>query len=178
MLLIMNALCFFVVDSYFWLLRIGSTLKIKSLGIEYRIQIHITFDADFEWNEFILPMKKFQLLVILLFLLFAQKVYSGLNKTELPFAYKNESDDRLNFETNEFFYYSQGDLPSAQVFFNIIPEVFSSPLSNNKTKDSGIELFLSNTKINQNLSIHQASVFSRYCSAFVNIYLKTECFRL
>jgi hypothetical protein len=123
-------------------------------------------------------MKKFQFVVIILFLLFAQKVHCGLNNIDSAFAGQNERDDVLSFETYEFFHYNTGDLPSAQVFFNIIPEAYSSTFANNKMKNSGIELFHSKTKINQNLSFHQASVFTRYCSALVQIYLKTECFRL
>jgi hypothetical protein len=123
-------------------------------------------------------MKKFKLVFFLFVLLFAQKAYSGQNNGELPFAYQNETDDKLSFETNEFFHYNPGDLPSAQVFFNIIPEASFSSLANNKIKDSGIELFHSTTKINHKFSIHQASVFSRYSSAVVQIYLKTACFRL
>jgi len=123
-------------------------------------------------------MKKLKLLVFLFLLVFAQKVYCEHNNAEQPSACQNERGDVLSFETNEFFHYNPGDLPSAQVFFNIIPEASSSSLSNNKTKDSGFKLFNSNTKINHKLSIHQDSVFSRYCSAFVQIYLKTACFRL
>jgi hypothetical protein len=123
-------------------------------------------------------MKKFRFVVIILFLLFAQKVHCGLINTDSAFAGQNERDDVLSFETYEFFHYNTGDLPSAQVFFNIIPEAYSSTLANNKMKNSGIKLFHSKTKINQNLSFQQASVFTRYCSVLVQIYLKTECFRL
>jgi len=123
-------------------------------------------------------MEKFKIVVISLVLLFTQKVHCEQNNAKQPFACQNERGDKLSFETNEFFLYNPGDLPSAQVFFNIIPEASSSSIANKKIKDSGFELFLSNTKINHKLSIHQDSVFSRYCSVFGQIYLKTACFRL
>jgi hypothetical protein len=122
-------------------------------------------------------MNKIKLVFIIFILLFAQKAYCEQNNADFPFA-QNDRDNKLSFETNEFFLYNPGDLPSAQVFFNIIPEASSSSLANNKIKDSGFELFHSNTKINHKLSIYQDSVFSRYCSVFGQIYLKTACFRL
>jgi len=123
-------------------------------------------------------MEKFKIVVILLVLLFAQKVHCEQNNAEQPFACQNERGDMLSFETNEFSRYNPGELPTAQIFFNIIPEASTSSLANNKIKESGFELFHSNTKINHKLSIHQDSVFSRYCSVFGQIYLKTACFRL
>lgn len=123
-------------------------------------------------------MEKFKIVVILLVLLFAQKVHCEQNNAEQPNACQNEREDELSFETNEFFLYNPGDLPSAQVLFNIIPEASSSSLANNKIKDSGFGLFHSNAKINHKLSIHKDSVFTRYCSVFGQIYLKTACFRL
>jgi hypothetical protein len=71
-----------------------------------------------------------------------------------------------------------GILPSAQVFFNIVPEAPVAFSFNAKDKDSNSELITSKTKRIFNLSFHQISSFSRYCSAFIQIYLRTACFRL
>jgi len=71
-----------------------------------------------------------------------------------------------------------GILPTAHVLFNIVPETHSLISASEKTKDSIEKLIPSKTKIIFNLSFHQNSVFSRYSSAFIKIYLKTACFRL
>lgn len=123
-------------------------------------------------------MEKLKIVVILLVLFFAQKVHCEQNKMDQHFSYQNTREVESHFETNEFTWYNYGELPIAQVFFNLIPETSSSSPANIKTKVLGIELFHSTTKINLSLLIHHKSVFSRYCSAFIQIFLKTACFRL
>lgn len=123
-------------------------------------------------------MKKFKLIVILFVLLFAQKVHYGHNNAVRSFSYQNIRENESGFETYEFFHFDLGDLPSAQVFFNVVPEAPVSFSSNAKTKNSIGVLVTSKTKIIFNLSFHQTSIFGRYCSVFVQIFLKTACYRL
>ena len=123
-------------------------------------------------------MKKFKLVVILVLSLFVQNVYSEPNCLERNFSIQNVKNDELSFESNEDYKYLKGILPSAYVFFNIVPEAPFTITSEVKIKDSNFELFTSKTKILFNLSFHQISSFSRYCSAFIQIYLRTACFRL
>jgi hypothetical protein len=94
------------------------------------------------------------------------------------FSIENIGKDELSFEANEDYMYLKGILPSAQVFFNIVPETPVAFSPEVKIKDSNSELITSKTKILFNLSFHQISFFSRYCSAFIQIYLRTACFRL
>jgi hypothetical protein len=123
-------------------------------------------------------MKKFKLFVILFFSLFVQNVYSEPNCPERNFSVQNVEEDELSFEVNDDYNYLTGILPSAHVFFNIVPEAPVTFYSNAKTKVSNFELITSKTKIIFNSSFHQISFFSRYCSAFIQIYLRTACFRL
>jgi hypothetical protein len=123
-------------------------------------------------------MKKLKLVIILFLSLFVQQVHSEPSGLERSFSSQNARKDELSFETNEGYNYLMGILPSAQVFFNIVPEAPVSFSFNAKTKDSNGVLIPSKAKIIFNLSFHQVSVFSRYCSTFIQIYLKTACFRL
>jgi hypothetical protein len=123
-------------------------------------------------------MEKFKLVVILFFSLFIQQLHCEPNYLERIFSIQNFEEDELSFEANDDYNYLMGILPSAHVFFNIVPEAPVTFSSNAKTKDSNFELITSKTKIIFNLSFHQISSFSRYCSAFIQIYLRTACFRL
>jgi hypothetical protein len=123
-------------------------------------------------------MKKFILIIILLFSLFGLQVHSEPNCLEINLSAQNVVEDELSFEPSKDYNYLKGILPSSQVFFNIVPVAPYSFSANEKTKDSIGELIPSKTKIIFNLSFHQDSVFSRYCSAFIQIYLRTACFRL
>jgi hypothetical protein len=87
-------------------------------------------------------------------------------------------EDELSYKTNEDYNILRGILPSAQVFFNIIPEVPVALSFEAKTKDYSNELYTSKTKIILNLLFQQVSVFCRYSSTFIQIYLRTACFRL
>ena len=123
-------------------------------------------------------MKKFKLIILLFFLLFIQQLHVEPNRLKRNISIQNFVEDKLSFETNGDYNYLMGILPSAQVFFNIVPEVYVALSFDAKTKDSDSELFTSKTKIIFNLSLHKISGFSRYCSTFIQIYLRTACFRL
>jgi hypothetical protein len=123
-------------------------------------------------------MKKFKLVGILFLLLFTQQLHSEPNCCERRFAVQHFEEDQLSFETCEDYKYLMGILPSAEVYFNIIQEAFSANLVNKKIKDSSGELIPLKTKIILNHSFLPNLVFSRYCSAFIQIYLRTACFRL
>jgi hypothetical protein len=122
-------------------------------------------------------MKKFKLVVILFFTLFIQQVHCESNFLEKFFSVQIVEEDELSFEANDDYNYLMGILPSAHVLFNIVPEASVTFSFNIKTKDSNFE-FTSKAKLIFNLSFHPISSFSRYCSAFIQIYLRTACFRL
>lgn len=123
-------------------------------------------------------MKKFKLVIILFFSLFIKQLQAEPNSLESNFSEQKIVTDELRFETNGDYKYLMGILPSAQVFFNIVPEVSVALSFEAKTKNSDSNLFSSKTKIVFNLSFHQISSFSRHCSTFIQIYLRTACFRL
>lgn len=123
-------------------------------------------------------MKKFKLIIILFLSLHGQQVHCQHNCLERNSTSQNVGENELSFETNKDYNYLRGILPTAQVFFNIVPETHFSITTSEKTKDSMGKLIPSKTKIIFNLSLNQNSVFSRYSSAFIQIYLKTACFRL
>lgn len=128
--------------------------------------------------NFFLPMKKFKLVVILFLLLFAQRGYCEHNNGAQNFSSKNFGGDELSFKTTEFFFYNLGDLPSAQIFFSNTGRTSNLSPENQKSRDFFIELFNSKTKVNLNLALQIGSIFSRYSSAFQQIYLNIACFRL
>jgi hypothetical protein len=94
------------------------------------------------------------------------------------FSIENIAEDELSFEANEYYMYLKGILPSAHVFFNIVPEAPVTFSPEVKIKNTNSEFTTSKTKILFNVSFYQISFFSRYCSAFIQIYLRTACFRL
>lgn len=123
-------------------------------------------------------MKKFKLFIILFFLFFVQNVYSEPDFLERNFSIQSVGEDELSFEVKDNYNNLKGILPYAHVFFNIVPETPVAFSSNAKTKDSISDLITSKTKIILNLSFHQISSFNRYCSTFIQIYLRTACFKL
>ena len=123
-------------------------------------------------------MKKLKPVIILFFLLFLKHSYSEPDFLKLNFSDQSFEEDELSYKTNEDYNLLRGILPSAQVFFNIIPEVPVALSFDAKTKDFSYKLFVSKAKKNLNQSTKQDSVFCRYCSTFVHIYLRTACFRL
>lgn len=123
-------------------------------------------------------MNKLKLIILIFFSLLLQQSNAELNCSEYDFSVRNFSNDKLNFESNTDFNYLAGILPYAQIFFNIVPEVPVSFPFNAKTKNPGVELFTSKTKINFNHSFYPVNSFSRYSSTVVQIFLRTACFRL
>lgn len=123
-------------------------------------------------------MKKLKLVIILLFLQFLKHSYSEPDFLKLNFSDQNPEEEELSYKTNEDYNFLRGILPSAHIFFNIIPEVPVALSFDAKTKDFSKELFNSKTKIILNHSFKQVLVFCRYSSTFVHIYLRTACFRL
>jgi hypothetical protein len=123
-------------------------------------------------------MKKLKLVIILLFLLFLKQLHCEPDYLKLIIPEQTFEEDELSYKTNEDYNILRGILPSAQVFFNIIPEVPVALSFEAKTKDYSNELYTSKTKIILNLLFQQVSVFCRYSSTFIQIYLRTACFRL
>ena len=123
-------------------------------------------------------MKKFKLIIILFFSLLGHQVHCEHYCSKSDSNTQNVGGNELSFETNQDHNFLMGILPTAHVLFNIVPETHSLISASEKTKDSIEKLIPSKTKIIFNLSFHQNSVFSRYSSAFIKIYLKTACFRL
>lgn len=122
-------------------------------------------------------MKKIIVVIFGLFL-FAQTVYCGQKNSGQDQSSFHITENDLSFEANDFYGYLTGNLPAAQVFFNIISERPNSFSSTEKTKVLIRETIHSRNKINFNLSLYQASAYCRYSSAVVQIFLKTACFRL
>jgi hypothetical protein len=92
-------------------------------------------------------MKKLKLVIILLFLLFLKQLHCEPNYLKLIIPEQTFQKDELCYKTNEDYNLLRGILPSAQVFFNIIPEVPVALTFDAKTKNSDSNLFSSKTKI-------------------------------
>jgi hypothetical protein len=125
-----------------------------------------------------LAMKKFILIIILLFSFFVQLVHGNSNGLGENLSVQNIGDDELSFESNDNFNFLLGILPSTPVYFNIVPEDPVTYSYNSKSREFVRLLIHSRTKNTSDLSFYQYSFFSRYCSVFQQIYLRTACFRL
>ena len=123
-------------------------------------------------------MKKFNLIIILFLSLFVQLTHAEPKSLECNISVQNIGDDELSFESNDNFNFLLGILPSTPVYFNIVPEDPVSFSYNSKSREFVRLLMHSRTKNTSDLSFYQYSFFSRYCSVFQQIYLRTACFRL
>lgn len=144
----------------------------------FLLLLRIKFVLFINGTNLFSSMKKFKLVIILFLLLFMQQLHCEPNYLERKFTVQHFVEDQLSFETREDYKSLMGILPSAEVFFNIVQEAFSSNLNNKKIKDSLGELIPSKNKIILNHSFLPNLVYSRYCSAFIPIYLRSACFRL
>jgi hypothetical protein len=123
-------------------------------------------------------MKKFNLIIILFLSLFVQLTHAEPNSLERNNSVQNIGDDELSFESNDNFNFLLGILPSTPAYFSFVPVDLISFYYNAKSKVL-VKLFIHSTsKNNSNLSFYQFSFFSRYCSVFMHIFMKTACFRL
>lgn len=123
-------------------------------------------------------MKKFNLIIILFLSLFVQLSHAEPNSLECNISVQNIGDDELSFESNDNFNFLLGILPSTPVYFNIVPYDPVSFSYNSKSREFVSLLINSRKKNTSDLSFHQYSFFSRYCSVFQEIFLRTACFRL
>ncbi len=123
-------------------------------------------------------MIKFKLVIILFLSLLLLKLHSETNHLKQNFFANNVSENELSFEANDNYNFLLGILPSTPVYFNIVPNDPVSFSYNTKSKELVKLIIHSTSKNNSNLSFHQHSFFSRYCSVFMQIFIKTACFRL
>lgn len=123
-------------------------------------------------------MGKYFLIFFFICTLFSPQILgntAGKNENAFPGA---REKNILSYEINLDYLYLTGMLPSAQVYFNIVPEAqVSSPVFP-KPKVQFTRPVPPKIKIIHNLTFQQISLFSRHCSAFVQIYLRSACFRL
>jgi hypothetical protein len=123
-------------------------------------------------------MKKIKLVVVLILLLFAHSAYCEYNYTGEYADQKSEEENKVSFEPTVFQLYIFGEVPSTQVFFNPVPETQTLFSKKEKSKELIARINHSKSKIFSNFVLPQYSFFSRYCSVFMHIFLKTACFRL
>ena len=81
-------------------------------------------------------------------------------------------------EPREDYKHLMGILPTEEVFFNVIQEAFSINLVHKKIKEPSEELIPLKAKKVFNYSYLSQRGYSRYCSAFIQIFLRTACFRI
>ena len=123
-------------------------------------------------------MKKLKFVVVLFLMIFAQNAFCGHKSQDQIFSLQKGSDNNSNFESTDFQLYIFGEVPSAQVLFNPISQTLTLFSKRDKAKELFIRLTHPRAKIYSNLFFTQYSFFSRYCSVFMQIFLKTACFRL
>ncbi len=123
-------------------------------------------------------MKNCLWITLFFFLLLDQQLYCISNSTGENLSFKNLTHKNTSLISSENYNCLSGILPSSQVFFNIVPEVpvfFNTYI---KAESFHRELNTLKTRSTNRLTHHQFSSFSRYCSGFIHIYLRTACFRL
>ncbi len=123
-------------------------------------------------------MKKLKFIIVLFLIIFAQDAYCGHNYQYQKFTLQRGFENNSNFETTELQRNIFGEIPSTQILFNTISETITLFSKKEKSKELIVRLNHSKSKIFSNLVLPQYSFFSRYCSVFMQIFLKTACFRL
>ena len=123
-------------------------------------------------------MKNLELVIIFFLLLFVQQLLKDSNCCEQQFATGHLKDNRTSFEPREDYKHLMGILPTEEVFFNVIQEAFSINLVHKKIKEPSEELIPLKAKKVFNYSYLSHRGYSRYCSAFIQIFLRTACFRI
>ena len=123
-------------------------------------------------------MKKLKFIIVLFLIIFAQDAYCGNKLDNKIFSLQNACENNSNFETTESQRNIFGEIPSTQILFNTISETLTLFSKKEKSKALIIRLTHPKAKIYSNLFSIRYSFFSRYCSVFMHIFLKTACFRL
>ena len=123
-------------------------------------------------------MKNFKFIAFLFILLLAQKVYCEHNNKAENYHSQIGKEDNLSFEKTDSFIYDFGELPSVHVSFNNISETSISIFTKQKLRELFLTLLHSKTSLIYNHLFQQVSVFGRYSSASLQIFLRTACFRL
>ncbi len=123
-------------------------------------------------------MLKIKLVIILFLSLLLLKIHGDTNHLKQNVFANNFSENELSFISNDNYNLLSGILPSTPIYFNVVPDNPVSFSYNSKSKELIKLITHSTTKNNSNLSFHQYSFFSRYCSVFMQIFIKTACFRL
>lgn len=146
------------------------------LGLGFKYALHL---QQVKWNViFDLVMKKFKLLVVFILLLFTHRAFCEHNYNGQYADQKSEDENKASFEPTDFQLYIFGEVPSSQVLFNSISETLTLFSKKEKSKELIARINHSKSKIFSNFVLPQYSFFSRYCSVFMHIFLKTACFRL
>jgi hypothetical protein len=146
------------------------------LGLGFKYALHL---QQVKWNViFNSVMKKIKLVVVLILLLFAHSAYCEYNYNGEYADQKSEEENKVSFEPTDFQLYIFGEVPTSQVLFNPVPETLTLFTKKEKSKELIARINHSKSKIFSNLVLPQYSFFSRYCSVFMHIFLKTACFRL
>lgn len=123
-------------------------------------------------------MKKCLWIALFFFLLFDQQLYCVSNSMGENLSFRNLTHKNISLISSENHNCLSGILPSSQIFFNIVPEVPVFFISYIKAESFHSELNTLKAKATNKLTHNQFSSFSRYCSGFIHIYLRTACFRL
>lgn len=123
-------------------------------------------------------MKKLKFIIVLFLIIFAQVAYCENKLDDKISSLQNACENNSNFETTEFQRNIFGEIPSTQILINTISETLTLFSKKEKSKALIIRLTHPKAKIYSNLFSLQHSFFSRYCSVFMQIFLKTACFRL
>lgn len=123
-------------------------------------------------------MRNLELVIIFFLLMFANQLLKDSNCCEQQFATGQLKHNQASFGSREDYKYLTGILPTAEVFFNVVQEAFSINLVHKKIKDSPEELIPLKAKKTFLNSYQSHRGYSRYCSAFIQIFLRTACFRL
>jgi hypothetical protein len=153
-------------------------LKNIFIAVCFTLNIRLLLLLVFRKMNLNQAMRKFQLFIFVFMIFFAQNVYCKQSNALQKLSFQSSLTNELSFESNKFHIDVVGEPPTGQVVSNVVP-VTSTLFSNSeKLKALNWKITTSSAKINLNLSIHQTSVFTRYSSAFMQIYLKTACFRL
>lgn len=124
-------------------------------------------------------MKSFRVFILFFLLLTWSSVHSEVRHATRDLSHNSISEqEHSGFEAGEFTPNQEGDLPAAQVFFNLVPRLPFSGSASDKVRKTIPDLLLAKLNPTSGQTYFPISIFNRYCSVYVRIYLNTACFRL
>jgi hypothetical protein len=124
-------------------------------------------------------LKEFRIILLLFALILPFSLHSeSLNISGSISSATFTCDENPCYEAGEFAHDEAGDLPAPHVLYNLVPKLPTNTVSSEKNKKLNPAFVVSGLPFTTDPSFYKFSWFHHYSSVYLDIYLKTACFRL